>query len=96
MAVAKSIKSVAKEAKLRLKNRFWEDYKKEVDDGVKTAQEEGLSSSGVKKYFRNLVIKSFQSVKAAAEYANENFGCSISGMRRNHKSKGYRLEFNEV
>ena len=67
MAVAKSIKSVAKEAKLRLKNRFWEDYKKEVDDGVKTAQEEGLSSSGVKKYFRNLVIKSLRGVSEEDE-----------------------------
>ena len=27
---SKSIKSAAKEAKMRLKNRFWEDYKKEV------------------------------------------------------------------
>ena len=41
----------------------------------------------------NTVIESFQSVKAAAEYANEKFGCSISGMRKNYKSRGYRLEF---
>ena len=41
----------------------------------------------------NIEIKSFQSVKAAAEYANEKFGCSISGMRKNYKSRGYRLEF---
>lgn len=41
----------------------------------------------------NTSIKSFQSVKAAAEYANEMFGCSISGMRKNYKSRGYRLEF---
>lgn len=41
----------------------------------------------------NVEIKSFQSVKAAAEYANEKFGCSISGMRKNYKSRGYRLEF---
>lgn len=41
----------------------------------------------------NSIIESFQSVKAASEYANEKFGCSISGMRRNHKSRGYRLEF---
>lgn len=41
----------------------------------------------------NVEIKSFQSVKAAAEYANEEFGCSISEMRKNYKSRGYRLEF---
>ena len=41
----------------------------------------------------NTEIASFQSVKAAAEYANEKFDCSISGMRKNYKSRGYRLEF---
>lgn len=44
----------------------------------------------------NSIIGTFQSVKAAAEYANEKFGCSISGMRKNYKSRGYRLEFNKV
>ena len=63
----KSIKSVAKEAKMRLKNRFWEDYKKEVDSGVKTASEEGLASSGVKKYFKDLVIKNLMGVKKEDE-----------------------------
>ena len=60
MNQAKSIKSVAKEAKLRLKNRFWEEYKKEVDSGIKVAEEEGLKVSGVKNYFKNLVIKSLR------------------------------------
>ncbi|MBE5742869.1 MAG: hypothetical protein E7360_06125 [Clostridiales bacterium] len=67
MSNVKSIKSAAKEAKLRLKNRFWEDYKKEVDSGVKTAEEEGISSSGVKKYFRNLVIKNLMGVSEEEE-----------------------------
>ena len=45
------------------------------------------------KESNNVEIESFQSVKAAAEYANKKFGCSISGMRKNYKSRGYRLEF---
>ena len=64
---SKSIKSVAREAKLRLKNRFWEDYKKEVDSGVKTATEEGIASSGVKTYFKNLVIKNLMGIKQEDE-----------------------------
>lgn len=40
----------------------------------------------------NHYIESFHSVKDAAEYASEHFGCSISGMRRNYKSKGYCLK----
>ena len=38
------------------------------------------------------VIDSFQSISAASRYANEHFGCSISGMKRNHVSKGYKVE----
>lgn len=67
MQQVKSIKSAAKEAKLRLKNKFWEDYKKEVDEGVKTASEEGISTSGVKKYFKNLVVKNLQGVNEEEE-----------------------------
>ena len=47
MQQSKSIKSVAKEAKMRLKNRFWEDYKKdakEVNDTVRG--EGGFGSTG--------------------------------------------------
>lgn len=39
------------------------------------------------------IIKEFQSIAAAARYASENFGCSESGLIRNHKSKGYKIEY---
>lgn len=67
MQQSKSIKSVAKEAKMRLKNRFWEDYKQEVATSVKTASEEGLAPSGVKDYFKNLVIKTVRGVSEEDE-----------------------------
>lgn len=38
-------------------------------------------------------IEYFQSIAAAARYASEHFGCSKSGMERNHKSKGYKIEY---
>ena len=41
-------------------------------------------------------IEYFQSILAAAQYASENLGCSLSGMTRNHKSKGYEIKFNKV
>lgn len=41
-------------------------------------------------------IEYFQSIRAAAQYASENLGCSLSGMERNHKSKGYEIKFNKV
>ena len=57
MAIAKSIKSAAKEAKQRLKSRFWEDYRREVESGVKKAEAEGLAPSGVENYFRKMVVR---------------------------------------
>ena len=43
----------------------------------------------------NEIIETFQSITAAARYASEKFGCSKSGMERNHKSKGYKIEYLE-
>ena len=54
MNVAKSIKSAAKEAKQRLKSRFWEDYRKEVEIGVKKAESDGIGTGCVENYFRKL------------------------------------------
>ena len=64
---AKSIKSAAKEAKKRLKSRFWQDYKRELDSGVQKAKEEGLGESGVKNYFKNRVVKSVRGTSAEDE-----------------------------
>ena len=57
MAIVKSIKSAAKEAKQRLKSRFWEDYRREVESGVKKAEAEGLAPSGVENYFRKMAVR---------------------------------------
>lgn len=38
------------------------------------------------------IIKRFKTIKSAAEYANKNFNCSVSGMIRNYRSNGYRIE----
>ena len=76
MAVAKSIKSAAKEAKQRLKSRFWEDYKKEVENGVKKAEEEGLAPSGVENYFRKMIVRT---VNKPAE-SDENFYREVKEM----------------
>ena len=58
MENVKSIKSVAKEAKKRLKSRFWEDYKTEVASGKEMAVREGISESKVESYFKNKMLKS--------------------------------------
>ena len=40
----------------------------------------------------NETIQIFNSVKDAAEFASINFQCSKSGLIRNYRSKGYRIE----
>ena len=69
MQAAKSIKSAAKEAKQRLKSKFWEEYKKEVDSGVKLAKEEGIAQSGVVKYFKDIAVRNVR----GTDYENEVF-----------------------
>ena len=76
MQQTKSIKSVAKEAKMRLKNRFWEDYKKEVACSIKTASQEGLAPSGVENYFKKLIVKSVM----GASKGDENFYSEVKKM----------------
>ena len=72
----KSIKSAAKEAKMRLKSRFWEEYRKEVDTSVRLAEEEGLAPSGVKNYFKSKVERT---VKGAGE-EEEKFYIKVRDM----------------
>lgn len=64
---AKSIKSAAKEAKKRLKSRFWEDYKKELENGVKKAESEGVAASGVENYFKKRIVRSVRKDNAEDE-----------------------------
>lgn len=49
----KSLKQYAKEAKLRLKSSFWQDYKSKVEDEIILAERDGLSVSKVKQYYQN-------------------------------------------
>ena len=63
----KTIKSAAKEAKKRLKSRFWEDYKKQVESGVLRAKSEGFTASGVKSYFRRKIERTIKGVAVEEE-----------------------------
>ena len=42
-------------------------------------------------YYQNVLIKEFSNIREAAIYANQNFGCSITGMVRNYKSKECKI-----
>ena len=53
----KQIKNLAKQAKERLKNHFWEDYKENLSQKVVKAKEEGENTSNVIRYYKDQASK---------------------------------------
>jgi hypothetical protein len=51
MSAEKSLKDYAKDAKRRLKNSFWENYKSKINTEVTQAEKDGVSVSKVKEYY---------------------------------------------
>ncbi|MBR1983509.1 MAG: hypothetical protein IKA12_02350 [Clostridia bacterium] len=56
----KTLKQYAKEAKLRLKNGFWQDYKSNLDKQVEIAESTGVSPSKVKEYYSQRVYENIK------------------------------------
>lgn len=81
----------------RVENLEWSTRKDNLYDSystmsaVRNFRECYLVKSGT-----NIPLEYFQSISAAAHYANDNFGCSLSGMRRNHRSQGYEIRFKKM
>ena len=47
----KNFRNMAKEAKARLKNGFWENYRRDLAGELARAKSEGLNASKVERYF---------------------------------------------
>lgn len=56
----KTLKQYAKEAKLRLKSGFWQDYKSNLDKQVEIAETSGVSPSKVKEYYSQRVYENIK------------------------------------
>lgn len=76
----------------KLENLEWANRKENLQQSYKTL---GPTRNHIRcKLFKedtNQFIKEFNNIKAAALYAEKEFGCSSSGMIRNYKSKGYKI-----
>ena len=48
---AKTLKQYAREAKMRLKKGFWQNYKSNLDRELVKAEQAGVSASKVKEYY---------------------------------------------
>ena len=51
----KTVKQYCREAKLRLKRGFWQDYHKELQTEIERAKEQGLSVSKVKDFYNEQI-----------------------------------------
>ena len=58
----KSLKQYCKEAKKRLKNGFWQNYRKTLDDELDRAQKAGVAASKVKEYYSTKAIEEIKRV----------------------------------
>ncbi|MBR1968532.1 MAG: hypothetical protein IKA11_03960 [Clostridia bacterium] len=60
----KSLKQYCKEAKKRLKQGFWQNYHKDLSEGLERAESLGVSSSKVKEYY---AVRARESLKNSGE-----------------------------
>lgn len=75
-------------------NLEWCDRKQNLYDSYSTMSAvRNFVECELYEEINNKFIGSFHTIKDAAEYANKHFNCSVTGMVRNHKSKGYYLKF---
>ena len=65
----KSFKAIAREAKMRLKNGFWQDARREMDGTVAKARESGVSESRACRYFAGKVTCTIRGGDDDAFYA---------------------------
>ncbi len=59
----KSLKQYCKEAKKRLKQGFWQNYQKNLDEQLARAEQCGISSSKVKEYYTCRITEDIRSTK---------------------------------
>lgn len=55
MEEQKTLKQYCKEAKKRLKQGFWQNYHKNLNEQLEKAEREGVAASKVKEYYANKV-----------------------------------------
>ena len=63
----KSFKEYCKDAKKRLKNGFWQDYRKNLSEELLRAENNGLSPSKVKEYYADKALVKVRSVSGSEE-----------------------------
>ena len=56
----KSLKQYCREAKKRLKRGFWQNYQKDLNEGLERAEKAGISTSKVREYYAERVSENIK------------------------------------
>ena len=67
MNEGKSLKQYCREAKKRLKAGFWQNYQRDLSEGIERAERVGISTSKVKQYYAERVSESIKSKEEGKE-----------------------------
>jgi len=59
----KSFKQYCKDAKKRLKQGFWQNYKQNLDKEIERAEQSGISTSKVKEYYTCKITEDIRNTK---------------------------------
>lgn len=63
----KSLKEYCREAMKRMKRGFWQNYQKDLKEGIKRAEKAGVSTSKVKQYYAERVSEDIKQKKEDKE-----------------------------
>ena len=89
----RNFRSVAREAKARLKKGFWENYRQDLAGELARAREEGLNESKVERYFAGKVTYTIRGGEDKAEMARALLmqnGIRLARRSRNGEEGGGR------
>lgn len=64
----KTLKQYCKEAKMRLKKGFWQNYKKTLDSELERAEMSGIAASKVKEYYSSRVTEDIKNTDNDEEF----------------------------
>lgn len=67
MEEVKTLRDYAREAKMRLKHGFWQNYKKDLEEKMEQAEKSGVSVSKVKEYCASRVSENIKSTDESRE-----------------------------
>ena len=64
----KSLRTIARQAKCRMKENFWESYKKEQEEKVKIAEANGVSTQEAERFFAQEMEKKIRGDNQVDEF----------------------------